>query len=209
MKELKAILLAFWLLFICYALFLTPVEVDGGYVASLIALDEPEPLVIALLFMLGVWPIVFGLLLLENDQATISALPYVICSFLLGAFALLPYFIFHRDLRSRENRTSQRVQEMIQNPFFPFALLIFSMIFVVYGLVYGNFAVYEAAFYSTRIVHVMTLNFVVLTLLSILGITHHSYHQKGYGSKWCLLGLIPIFGSLLYLFITHWQEREE
>ncbi|QHE53951.1 hypothetical protein [Pontibacillus sp. HMF3514] len=208
MKELKSILLAFWLLFICYALFLTPIEGDLDYVATLFSLDEPEPLIMAVFLLLGVWPMVFGLLLLENDQSTISAWPYVMFSFLFGAFALLPYFIFHRDQRKRENRTSNRIGEMIKNPFFPFALLIFTMIFVIYGLIYGNVEVYQEAFFNSRFVHVMTLDFFMLTLLSVLGISHHAYHRNGQGTRLSILGLIPIIGALVYLFITHWQESE-
>lgn len=208
MKELKSILLAFWLLFICYALFLTPVEGNWDYVATLFSLDEPEPLIMAVFLLLGVWPVVFGLLLLENDQSSISAWPYVMFSFLFGAFALLPYFIFHRDQRKRENRTSNRTRELIKNPFFPFSLLIFTMIFVIYGLVYGNVEVYQEAFFNSRFVHVMTLDFFMLTLLSVMGISHHAYHRNGRGNRWSLLGFIPIIGALIYFFITHWQESE-
>jgi len=208
MKELKSILLAFWLLFICYALFLTPVEGNLEYVATLFSLDEPEPLIMAVFLLLGVWPFVFGLLLLENDQSSISAWPFVMFSFLFGTFALLPYFIFHRDQRKRENRTSNRAREMIKNPFFPFALLIFTIIFVVYGLIYGNVEVYKEAFFNTRFVHVMTLDFFMHTLLSVMGISHHAYHRNGRGTRLSILGFIPIIGSFVYLFITHWQESE-
>lgn len=208
MKELKAILLAFWLLLICYALFLTPVEGNLDYVALLFSLDEPEPLIMAVFFLLWIWPVVFGLLLLENDRSSIKAWPYVMFSFLFGAFALLPYFIFHRDLRNGVNRTSNRIQEIIKNPFFPFTLFVFTMIFLIYGLVYGSIEVYREAFYASRFIHVMTIDFGVLVLLSILGITHHAYHQKGHGTRLCVLGIIPIIGPLFYLFITHWQERK-
>lgn len=211
MKELKAVLLAFWLLFICYALFLTPVDGDLGYVADLFSLDEPEPLVMAVFFLLGVWPMVFALLLLENDQSSLPAWPYVLFSFLFGAFALLPYFIFHRDQRKRKrvNRTSKGIRDVIQNPFSPFALAIFTMIFIIYGLMYGSFDVYQDAFYSSRFVHVMTIDFGVLTLLSVLGITHHAYHKYGRGTRLCFLGFIPIVGALFYLFMIHWQERDQ
>ncbi len=209
MKELKAILLAFWLLLICYALFLSPVEVDVNYLTTLISLQEPEPLIVAVILLQGIWPVVFGLLLLENDQSTIKAWPYVMFSFLFGAFALLPYFIFNENQRNGVNRTSSRIRNMIKNPFIPSVLLIFTIIFVVYGFVYGSFEVYQNAFYTSRFVHVMTIDFGLLTLLSLLGITHHAYYRKGHGSWLCMLGFIPIFGPLFYLFITHWQEREQ
>ncbi|QSS99933.1 hypothetical protein IMZ31_18035 [Pontibacillus sp. ALD_SL1] len=204
MRQLKSIMLATWLLFIVYAFVLAPIE-DGGtnYLKQMITMDSPDPLLVTVFSLLGVWPMVFGILLVSKDKATIPAWPFVLGSFALGAFALFPYFIFHYEKRNRTNRTSQRLYRTVTNIYFPLTLFIISIALLLYGLVYGSFSDYQQAFWESRFVHTMTIDFMMLTLLSLLGISHHAYYQndRSLRSYWPL-GFIPLLGPLIYILIA-------
>lgn len=210
MRQLKSIMLALWLLFIVYAFFLAPIENGGmNYLKRIITMDSPDPLLVAVFSMLGVWPMVFGILLLSKDKGTIPAWPFVLGSFVLGAFALFPYFIFHYEKRNRTNRTSQKLYHTITNSSFALTLLVISILLLLYGLVYGSFSEYQQAFWESRFVHTMTIDFIMLTLLSLLGISHHAYYQNDHSLKgYWPLGFIPLLGPLFYIMIAGKRNAE-
>lgn len=206
MRGLKAVLLGTWLLFISYSFFLAPVDGNEGYLTEFLTLNAPDPLLLAVFSLLGVYPAVFSILLLENDKATIPAWPFALGSFLLGAFSLLPYFIFHKDRKGvQRNRTSVRLQAIVNSSSLQLALLTITIFLMVYGLFFGSLETYSQAFYESRLVHVMTIDFLVLTCLAVLGIYHHAFYKNPHLSSKCWLGMVPIIGPLLYLYISKQQ----
>ncbi|KGP73811.1 hypothetical protein [Pontibacillus yanchengensis] len=209
MNELKSILLAIWILFISYALFLAPInESDYSFLNQMFSLQYTDPLLIAVFSLLGIWPVVYCILLLENDRASIKAWPFALGSFVLGAFSLLPYFVFHIEKRRVTNRTPKQVQAILSNRGLYILLLLLTILIMAFGLYFGNFQIYSQAFMQSRFVHVMTIDFVVLTLLSMLGIAHHAYYLNERSKRLWWLGVIPIIGALLYLLITDARQRE-
>ncbi|MYL34605.1 hypothetical protein GLW08_14140 [Pontibacillus yanchengensis] len=209
MNELKSILLAIWILFISYALFLAPInEGDYSFLNQMFSLQYTDPLLISVFTLLGIWPIVYCILLLENDRASIKAWPFALGSFVLGAFSLLPYFVFHIEKRRVKNRTPKQVQAILSNRGLYILLLLLTILVMAFGIYFGNVQVYAQAFMQSRFVHVMTIDFAVLTLLSMLGIAHHAYYLHERSKRLWWLGIIPIIGALLYLLITDARQRE-
>lgn len=211
MRQLKSIMLAIWLLFIVYAFFLAPIkEGDIDYLTQILTMDAPDPMLVAVFSLLGVWPMVFAILLVTEDRASIPAWPFVLGSFVLGAFALFPYFIFHYESRKRKNRTSEKVYEILKGRTFPLVLFILSVGLVGYGVGYGSMIAYQEAFLESRFVHTMTIDFIMLTLLSLLGIAHHTYYHKGSSLKsYWPLGFLPLLGPLIYILISLQEKDEE
>lgn len=202
MRGIKALLLGVWLLFINYSLFLAPVEGPDDYFMQLITFQSLDPLLVAVFSLLGVYPLVFAILLLENDKSSIPAWPFSLGAFFLGAFSLLPYFAFHNDFEQiKRNRTSKKLYSLLRKPSLILILGGITIALFLYGTLLGNVGEYAHAFQTSRFVHVMTIDFVVLTFLSILGIYHHSLFKNPRLSRLCWLGSIPILGALFYLYI--------
>ncbi|MFC0525060.1 hypothetical protein ACFFGV_15880 [Pontibacillus salicampi] len=210
MKELKSILLALWLLFISYAFFLAPIE--GGkdvFLQHLFSAQYTDPLLMTVFSLLGIWPAVYCILLLENDRASIPAWPFALGSFVAGAFTILPYFVFHIEKRRVKNRTPERARLFLSNRGLYILLLLLTVVLMAFGLYYGDVNVYADMFMQSRFVHVMTIDFIVLTLLSMVAIAHHAYYLHERSQKLWWLGLIPIIGALIYLLITDNRQRVE
>ncbi|NJL87165.1 MAG: DUF2834 domain-containing protein, partial [Leptolyngbyaceae cyanobacterium SM1_1_3] len=54
--------------------------------------DGINPLVVALFNLMGVWPLVYGCVaLIDGHEQKVPAWPFVVGSFGVGAFLLLPY----------------------------------------------------------------------------------------------------------------------
>ena len=97
-----------WIAFIAYALLLAPGQSPGSdpIFKELITLQSKEPWLLTVFSWLGIFPAVYACMLLRTSVkergGRVPAWPFVILSFGLGAFALLPYYAWS----SSANRAS-------------------------------------------------------------------------------------------------------
>ncbi|QCT01052.1 hypothetical protein E6C60_0328 [Paenibacillus algicola] len=204
--------LALWLAFIVYAAWLAPGQGAGDdpLFKELITLQSKEPSLMALFSMLGLFPIAFACLLLRSDRGTLPAWPFSLAAFGLGAFALIPYYVLQGEERQssfRKNRAPRWVQGLAGSGWFLWLLIAGTLAVIGWGLTQGSMEAYQAAFQSSQFVHVMSLDFLVLTLLSVYGI-YRDDQRKPYPSGISWMGLFPIVGLLLYLWLTRHRSRE-
>lgn len=189
-----------WVSFILYAWLFAPTG-NAGYLNQLLTMDNPDPLLLCVFSMLGIFPMAFSMMLLSHDRQRIPAWPFAIGSFALGAFALLPYFFLTKNEAVRSVRTPRWLLSVFQSLSLRLLLLIGTMVLVVYGFGWGSIEQYVPAFQASSFVHVMTIDLFVLSGLSVYAI--YCYEQQRRYLAW--LGVIPLIGFLLYLVI----EREE
>ncbi|WP_322904213.1 hypothetical protein [Paenibacillus campi] len=205
---MRYVLLLIWLAFIGYAVFLTPGTGEADpYLRSLLTLQADEPSLMAMFTLLGLFPLAYACLLLRGDNRGIPAWPFVIGSFALGAFALLPYFILTASGRWAEHhhdvRTAPSIRRSAEGAATHWILLLLTVGVIAYGWIGGDQAAYAQAFNSSSFVHTMTIDFVVLTLLSVYAISRDERAiRQPAGIMW--IGLIPVIGLLLYV----WRTRE-
>ncbi|MFC4775527.1 hypothetical protein ACFO9Q_01865 [Paenibacillus sp. GCM10023252] len=200
---MRMLLFVMWLLFISYAWLLAP-GASGSQdpiLQDLLRMKAEEPAVLVMFSLLGVFPMVYACLLLRDDRLRIPAWPFVLLSFALGAFALLPYYFLLSGLASRSegNRTPIFLLRITDSRLFVSLLFLITSALMIYAITGGDGEAYAAAFRHSSFVHVMTIDFVLLTLLSVYAIYTNNRLSKRGGA---LLGLIPILGPLIYLWIT-------
>lgn len=195
----RFILLIIWLGFILYSVFLAP-EGNGPYLSELLTMNHPDPSLLAMFSLLGVFPAVFAILLLRDDSGSVPAWPFVVGSFLLGAFSLLPYFILNKN-KERSNRTPNKVSRFLQLRGLSIVLIGLAFGLMVYGLLAGDATIYQKAFLESNFVHVMTIDFLVLTGLSIVAL-----RDRDGVAGW--IGLLPIIGPLSLVITKNGKERK-
>ncbi len=195
----RFILLIIWLGFILYSVFLAP-EGNGPYLSELLTMNHPDPSLLAMFSLLGVFPLVFAILLLRDDSGSVPAWPFVVGSFLLGAFSLLPYFILNKN-KERSNRTPNKVRRFLQLRGLSIVLIGLAFGLMVYGLLAGDTTIYQKAFLESNFVHVMTIDFLVLTGLSIVAL-----RDRDGVAGWT--GLLPIIGPLSLVITKNGKERK-
>ncbi|MES1024596.1 DUF2834 domain-containing protein [Gloeocapsa sp. BRSZ] len=195
---------ALWLGLAVYAFFLAPPNQPDTFELikdlSLGEIDGINPLIVALFYVMGVWPMIYScLLFFDGRTQRIPAAPFAALSFGVGAFALLPY------LALREPRTTFLGQKnaflkLLDSRWTGIALTIAAVLLVAYGLGNGDWGDFLNQWRTSRFIHVMSLDFCLLCLLfpALLGDDMARRGLQNSQLYW-VAALLPLFGPLIYL----------
>lgn len=193
-----------WLSFILYAFWLAPPDQPDSLVLiqRLVRGDVAgiNPLIVALFNLMGVWPAIYAsILLIDGRGQRRPAWPFVLGSFGVGAFALLPYLALRQPnpqfvgakgwgLTWWDSRLNGSL------------LALVTLGLLIYGLSQGNWAEFGEAWRTSRFIHVMSLDFCCLTVLFPL-ILRDDLRRRGLHQPWLWGGisLLPLVGPVLYL----------
>lgn len=193
-----------WVSFIAYAFFLAPP--DRPDTASLIlnlATGQWEginPLVIALFNIMGIWPLIYSCLMFTDGSGQrISAWIFALASFAVGAFALLPYLAL-RNPSPTFSGDRNWVLGWLDSRLNGVAIAMLTMGLLIYGVVFGNWQDFVQQWQSSRFIHVMSLDFLLLCLLfpALLGDDMARRSLQDQRIFW-IVSLLPLIGSAAYL----------
>ncbi|WP_342555537.1 hypothetical protein [Paenibacillus sp. FSL R7-0652] len=210
---MRYILGLIWIAFTAYALFFAPGNspANDPIFKELLRMRSEEPWVLTVFSWLGIFPAVYACMLLRKPVKTregrhIPAWPFVLFSFGLGAFALLPYFALSSplgkgisaDSLSSLKQSKSGISRVASHRLTHLILLLLTLGAALYALLLGNPERFEQTFNESSFVHIMTIDFVVLTLLSTIA-TFRDAKVNGRASNWAWAGLLPLAGPILYL----------
>lgn len=196
-------LFSLWLGFLGYAIFLAPPDQPDTLDLIQRLIKGPftgiNPLIIALFNLMGVWPMIYTAVLLGDGRGQkLPAWLFAIGGFLLGAFALIPYLALRHPnptfkgpldwgLRAWEWRGTGVL------------LLFVTLGLVGYGISQGDWADFGHQWQTSRFIHLMSLDFCLLTLLFPLLLGDDMARRQDDRPSLKFLGWVPLFGPLLYL----------
>lgn len=193
-----------WLGFIIYAfVFAPPDRADNFELIKNLCIGQWQginPLVIALFYLMGVWPMIYSAVLFTDGRGQkIPAWPFATASFAVGAFALLPYLALRTpnpQFIGKKNGLIKQIDARSTGIF----LAIAALILVIYGLVAGDWSNFGQQWQTSRFIHVMSLDFCLLCLLfpTLLrdDMARHGWQNQ---QLFWLFAVIPLFGPLIYL----------
>ncbi|RSK26776.1 hypothetical protein EJF36_07820 [Bacillus sp. HMF5848] len=193
-----------WLSFVLYSTFLSPglsIERDPVFL-KLMQIQADEPLVLLMFMYLGIWPVTLVLLLLHEDRNAVPAWPFVIASFFLGAFSILPYLFLRNEKQQIKNRTPAWVLRGVLSTRVVAVLLVIVVSTTVFYSLNGSISAYIEVFMNSQFVHIMTIDFFVLSFTS----GYIIYQQTGRKSWGILSCLLPLLGALLYIYTRNRLE---
>jgi len=201
----KIIFPLLWLGFVTYAFTLAPPDQpDTLELIKKLSLGEWQginPLVIALFNLMGIWPMIYSaVLFIDGRGQKIPAWPFAIASFALGAFALLPYLAL-REPNQQFSGEKNLFIKLLDSRVTGWILTIGAVILVTYGL-QGDWGNLIQQWQSSRFIHVMSLDFCLLSLLfpALLADDIARRGEKNQQFFW-LIALVPLFGPLIYLSV--------
>jgi len=193
-----------WLAFVGYAFrFAPPDQPDTFELIQQLSTGQwggINPAIVALFNLMGIWPLAYACLaLIDGHGQKAPAWPFVIGSFGLGAFLLLPYLIL-RQPNPTFTPPKSRLLALVDSRWLGLSLLMGSSVLLGYGIYAGDWADFFAQWQTSRFIHVMSLDFCLLWLLvpSLLG---DDMARRGLKDArlFALVSAIPLVGLTAYL----------
>jgi hypothetical protein len=199
--------IGFWLLWIAfstYAFVFAPP--DSPETVALITnlstgkIADINPLIVALFNIMGVWPLIYSCVLFADGRGQkIPAWLFGILSFGVGAFALLPYLAL-REPNPEFMGEKNIFLKVLDARFTGIVLTLGAVALVAFGLTKGDWSDFIAQWQTSRFIHVMSLDFCMLSLLfpALLGDDMARRGMQNSTAFWAVT-LVPLFGPLAYL----------
>jgi hypothetical protein len=202
MRQLIFVML--WLGFITYAFILAPPDQPDTFdLIQRMSVGDWAGInasIIAIFNAMGIWPMVYACIVLIDGQGQrIAAWPFVIVSFAVGAFALLPYLALrHPNPEFAGPKTM--LLRLVDSRWLGFLLLIGAISVLGLGILQGDWADFWQQWQTSRFIHVMTLDFGLLWLL-FPALLQDDMTRRNLQQPWINIGVValPLVGACLYL----------
>lgn len=199
--------IGFWLLWIAfstYAFVFAPP--DSPETITLITnlstgkVADINPLIVALFNIMGIWPLIYSCVLFTDGRGQkIPAWLFATLSFGVGAFALLPYLAL-REPNPELSGTKNVFLKILDSRFTAILLTLSAAALVALGLTKGDWSDFIQQWQTSRFIHVMSLDFCMLSLLfpALLADDMTRREMQNSTAFWGIT-LVPLFGALAYL----------
>lgn len=192
-----------WLGFISYAFLLAPPNDPNTsqLIERLInfELEEINPLIVAIFNLMGILPLMYApLLLIDGKGQKLPAWIFMVLSFGVGAFAVLPYLAFRKpELNHWEKTWSLKLLDF---RLINISLVILFLVIFISGVIEGNWNNFFMQWQNSRFIHVMSLDFCLLILLFPALLLDDLTRRKIDDSLFFKTIIwIPLIGTFLYL----------
>ncbi len=200
----KTIFWGIWLIFLVYGFFFSPPDNPNTF-DLIINLskgnwDEINFYIISLFNLMGILPMVYAcLLIIDGRNQKIIAYPFVIGSFFLGAFALLPYLGL-RENNSDFTGEKNFLVKVLDSRLSAIALTVGTIILVILAIRNGNWNDFIYQWQTSKFINIMTIDFCCLCLLFPVLIQDDLKRRNIKNDKilWSII-LVPFLGTLVYL----------
>ena len=209
----KIIFALIWVSFISYTFLLAPSAspdtLDLIIDLSTGNLQDINPLVVSLFNLMGILPAAYACLLLFDGRGQkLPAGIFVIGSFGLGAFALLPYLALRESSTVWEGEKNLLLK-VLESPLTGIALTFGAIALLSSGIIYGDWGDFVLQWQTSQFIHVMSLDFSLLSLLFPTLVKDDSIRRgiKNPEIFW-IISFIPLFGALIYLCLRSLLSKE-
>lgn len=159
-----------------------------------------NPLIVALFNLMGLWPMIYAcVVLVDGCGQRVPAWPFVVASFGVGAFALLPYVALRRS-PAPSAIPNTALLRLTESRWTGAAIALGVVVLLGYGLAKGDWADFIQQWHTSRFIHVMSLDFCVLSLVFPV-LLADDLARRGMTQSWIFwaVAIAPLVGPALYL----------
>ena len=203
-----------WASFIGYAFFFapnaSPDTLDLIINLSIGNWQGINPWVGSLFNLMGILPVIYAcLLLFDGRSQKLPAWIFVVGSFGLGAFALLPYLAF-RESNTVWDGDKNLLLKILESPITGLVLTLGAIALLGLGIIYGDWGDFVLQWQTNQFIHIMSLDFCLLSLLFPTLVKDDSIRRgiKNPEIFW-IISFIPLFGALIYLCLRSPLSHEK
>ncbi len=216
-------LLALWGALLVYALVFSPNQVpqfDSYLLRKFLNLEDDgvsiNTVFTSLFYIMGLWPLMYTALLIPAGKTRgLRVMPFVALSYGIGAFGLLPFMALWRpddtikslppegeDLEGGKNIIARGME----NPLVAWGILGGALYCVGTAALASNtqWHDYVTLFWMSRFVHVMSIDFMTLSVLAPFWMDNDAKLRNWAGRDtplFTLLQLVPVLGPATYLVL--------
>jgi len=158
-----------------------------------------EPLLIIVFYLMGIWPVVQATLLYgDGNEKRIPDWPFLLLSFFTGAYILSVYILMRESRKAKKYQNS--LTKLFDSTSWGICLVILTITLFIMGILLGDPQGYIELFQKYLFVRVMTIDFLLFTMITPITVYIHSVNNSIEVSPFVLvLGMIPILGALYYI----------
>lgn len=203
-SRVQLFLTAVWIGFVVYAFGFAPPEGADTFklIESLIRL-EGNPALVAVFNLMGLVPLLYWFLLIPDSHGQkLPAWPFGLGMLAVGAFALLPYLILRRPHDDWPDRKTGWAVRVFDSRWLALPVVLGILGLIVWGIGAGDWDAYWEQWRTVRFVHVMTLDFVLLSLL-LPFLLADDMRRRGLNSvqQFWAVSLLPLLGTMVYVLV--------
>uniref|UniRef100_A0A5B7AG24 Cardiolipin synthase N-terminal domain-containing protein n=1 Tax=Davidia involucrata TaxID=16924 RepID=A0A5B7AG24_DAVIN len=171
---------------------------------------QMNEVLVSLWYIMGLWPLVYSMLLLPTGRSSKSKIPvwpFLILSCFGGAYTLLPYFVLWRPPPPPVEETELRRWPLnfLESKLTAGISLAAGLGIIIYaGLANGDvWKEFYQYFRESKFIHVTCIDFTLLSTFAPFWVYNDMTTRKWYDKgSWLLpLSLIPFLGPALYLLL--------
>ncbi|KAL1192030.1 hypothetical protein V5N11_025807 [Cardamine amara subsp. amara] len=209
------LLFALWAALLYYCFNLAPDQTptqDLYFLKKLLNLKSGDgfrmnQILVGLWYIMGLWPLVYGMLLLPTGRSKTPAWPFVVLSFFGGVYALLPYFALWNPPSPPVTKTELRKWPLnvLESKVTAGVTLVAGLGIILYAVVgnAGDWTEFYQYFRGSKFIHVTSLDFCLLSAFAPFWVyndmTTRKWFDKG---SWLLpVSVVPFLGPSLYLLL--------
>ncbi|CAL5006838.1 unnamed protein product [Urochloa decumbens] len=164
---------------------------------------------VALWYIMGIWPLVYSMLLLptgRSSKSNIPVWPFLVLSCIGGAYALIPYFVLWKPPPPAidEDEIEQWPLKFLESKLTAGVVFALGIGLIIYAGKAGgeDWTEFIRYFRESKFIHATCLDFTLLSAFSPFWVYNDMTARRWKNGSWLLpLALIPFVGPSLYLLL--------
>jgi hypothetical protein len=203
--SLNLLFLVVWVGFLLYSFLWAPETQSGdpGF-AELMKVKGTNPIAWSVFNLVGVWALLYAaILLIENRERFIPSWPFVLGALGLGMYVLMPYFAIRGVRKKKQKEKKSWFIKIVDSRILAILLVILSLGIILYGIIAASinnsWIEYGFMFKNIKFIHVMTIDFSLLSLFYPILIWDDMKRRNWERRKLFILFALPVLGALIYL----------
>ncbi|MBD3205586.1 hypothetical protein GF319_04465 [Candidatus Bathyarchaeota archaeon] len=134
----------------------------------------------------------------EGKSQSFPVWPFILLSIFTGGFVYLIYFGIRKSIDKKLPRTN--LQKKIEKPMNLYFLTFVTISLILYGTIFGNVVEYIQSFTQNNLVHVMTIDFLLLSILFPGLMIDDMMREESYDlRRFLLFSAGSVLGANMYL----------
>ncbi|CAA0836998.1 Unknown protein [Striga hermonthica] len=212
------LLFAFWAALIYYVSVLAPNQTpvtDSYFLKKLLNLAgddgfQMNQVIVALWYIMGLWPLVYSMLLLPTGRSLKSKIPvwpFLSLSVIGGAYALIPYFVLWKPPAPpvEESELNRWPLNFLESKLTAGITLAAGLAIIIYAFSsdVGIWKEFYQYFKGSKFIHIMSIDFCLFSTFAPFWVYNDMTARKwdGKGSWLLPISIIPLLGPALYLLL--------